>query len=199
MRHMDADQHRLGNVSALAERGKAVAHLVPPWVPEQPLVVPPVATLAPTMLTQAGLRRLQEQNKCDHSGAGLPEAIYQRLDDHATMLLLNAGCSSYNGEGFVYVVDNQGKACPAAVRLTPSDPPLAEPQVTSAYWDEKLRRLRSFARGRAMADCGQDQAFAWDGSQFLLVEEADMGACRGSIDYITVYRRETVERGRPSR
>lgn len=196
MRCMDADQHRLGNVTALVERGHAAAYLVPPWIPEQPIIVPPASTLPPAELRRAELRRLQNKNKCNYPGAGLPEAIYQRLDERTTMLLLNAGCSPYNGEGFVYVVDNDGKARLALVRLTPNEAPEGAPQVVSAYWDKNERRLYNFARGRAMADCGQEQAFVWDGKQFLLVDEADMGACRGSVDYITVYRRETVERGK---
>lgn len=199
LRYMDEDQHRVGNVTALVERGKAAAYLVPPWIPEPPIIVPPASALPATELTQAGLRGLQEENRCNYSGAGLPEATYQRLDERTTMLLLNAACSPYNGEGIVYVVDNHGEARLAAVRLTPANTPFEAPQVMSAYWDKNERRLRSFERGRAMADCGAEQAFAWDGAQFLLVEEADMGACRGSVDYITVYRRETSERGKLSR
>ena len=198
MRHMDEDQHRIGNVTALVERGHVAAYLVPLWIPEQPIVVPRAPASPPKKLVEAELLRLQENLKCDYPGAGLPEAIYDRLDDRTTLLLLTIGCASYNGSGFVYLVDNDGRARSAIVCLTPSDPPLDEPQTVSADWNGKERRLRSFERGHAMADCGAEQAFAWDGTQFLLVEEADMGACRGSIDYITVYRRDTVERKEPS-
>ena len=194
MRRMDADQYRFGTVTALTERGKGAAYFVPPWVPEQPIVVPPASAWPPKQLAQAELLRLQENLKCDYPGAGLPEPIYDRLDDRTTLLLLTIGCASYNGSGFVYLVDNDGRLRSAIVRLTPSDPPLDEPQTVSADWNKKERRLRSFERGHAMADCGAEQAFVWDGTQFLLVEEADLGACRGSIDYITVYRRDTVER-----
>lgn len=199
MRYMDVDQRRVGNVTALVERGHAAAYLVPPWIPEQPIIVPPASASPPKELAQAELLRLQEKHKCDYPGVGLPEAMYDRLDNRTTLLLLTIGCSSYNGSGFVYLVDNDGRARQAIVRLTPSDPPLEAPQTVSADWDKKERRLRSFERGRAMADCGAEQAFAWEGTQFLLVEEADMGACRGSVDYITVYRRDTAERGTPSR
>lgn len=196
LRHMDANQGRIRNITALVERGNAAAYLMPPKVPQQPVIVPPASALPPTELARAKLRRLQERHKCDSSGTRLPEAIYQRLDDRTTMLLLNAACSPYNGEGFVYVVDNGGKARIASVRFTGSDPLLKAPQVVSAGWEEAERRLHSFGRGRAMADCGQHQAFAWDGEQFLLVQEAVMGECRGSVDYITVYRRNTIGLGK---
>lgn len=195
MRHMDESQHRIGNVTALVERGKEAAHLVPLQVPDQPVIVPPTSALSPTKLSRAALLRLQDKHKCGRREAR-PAAIYQRLDDRMTMLLLNAACSSYNGEGYVYVVDNDRNARIAAIRLNDSDPPLAAPQVVSAWWDETERRLHSFGRGRAIADCGQQQAFAWDGEQFFLIREAAMGECRGSVDYITIYRRRTIERGK---
>lgn len=190
LRHMDTQQHRLGNVSALVARGDAAANLVPPWGPEPPLIVPPASAAAPRQLAAAELLALQQRHQCDDIG-GQPEAKYHRLDAHTTLLLLHAACSPYNSEGFVYLIDHQGQARLASVRILPGDAPLEAPQVMSADWDRQTRRLHSFERGRAMADCGQESAFAWDGTQFLLVEEADMGACRGSIDYITVYRRDT--------
>ncbi len=190
LRHMDTQQHRLGNVSALVARGDAAANLVPPWEPEPPLIVPPASTMPPRQLAAAELLALQQRHQCDGRD-WLPAAEYQRLDARTTLLLLQAACSPYNGEGIAYLVNNRGQARLAPVRILPGDAPLEAPQVMSAYWDRQTRRLHSFERGRAMADCGQQSGFAWDGMQFLLVEEADMGACRGSIDYITVYRRET--------
>lgn len=195
MRYMDEDQHRIGNVTALVARGSARALLVPPWVPFVNIYVPPPSDLPPARPSRAKLKALQQQYRCRGAGAGLPETTFQRLDAHATMLLLFANCSSYNGEGYVFLVGEDREIRPAPVRLTAQDPELELPQVISSYWDKKTRRLHSFGRGRAFADCGQEQAFAWDGDQFILVEEADMGDCRGSIDYITVYRRETAVRG----
>lgn len=190
LRHMDKQQHRLGNMSALVVRGDGTANMVPPRITERPLIIPPVSALPPKQLAAAELLLLKQRHQCDGRD-GLPTASYHRLDAHTTLLLLQAACAPYNGEGTAYLVNNRGLARLAPVRILPGDPPLEAPQVMSAYWDRQVRRLHSFERGRAMADCGQQSAFAWDGIQFLLVEEADMGGCRGSIDYITVYRRET--------
>lgn len=194
MRYMDEDQHRIGNVTALVARGSAPAYLVPPWVPFTKIYVPPPSDLPPVRPSDAKLTALQQQYRCRGTDTGLPETTFQRLDAHTSMLLLFANCSSYNGEGYVFLVGEDREIRPAPVRLTPKSPMLELPQVISSYWDEKQRRLHSFGRGRALADCGQEQAFVWDGDQFILVEEADMGACRGSIDYITIYRRETAVR-----
>lgn len=194
MRFIDSEQHRTGNVTALIARGPAAAYLVPPRPPEPLIYLPPPSDLPPTRLPRRRLEELQRKYRCDHSAQGLPEVTVTRLDARTTMLLLFANCASYNGEGYVFLVDNDGAVRSAAVRLTAQDSVLEPPQVVSSYWDRKERRLHSFARGRAFGDCGQEQAFAWDGEQFILVEEADMGDCRASIDYITVYRRETAVR-----
>ena len=189
---MDADQHREGSTTALVARGTVASSALPAAVSEPPLRVPPRSSLPPQALAPEALKRLADTLSCDPSAPASPETFYERLDDRTTLLLLTTACSPYNGEGYVYLIDPAGLR-PATVRLTPFDPPLDPPQLVSAYWDRSGRRLHSFARGRAFADCGEMQAFAWDGAQFLLVEQAEMGACRGSIDYISVYRRETAE------
>lgn len=194
MRFIDSEQHRTGNVTALIARGPAAAYLVPPRPPEPLIYLPPPSDLPPARLPRRRLEELQQKYRCDHSAQGLPEVTFTRLDARTTMLLLFANCASYNGEGYVFLVDNDGAVRSAPVRLTAQDSVLEPPQVVSSYWDHKERRLHSFARARAFGDCGQEQAFAWDGEQFILVEEADMGDCRASIDYITVYRRETAVR-----
>ncbi|MGV7122998.1 MULTISPECIES: DUF1176 domain-containing protein [unclassified Sphingopyxis] len=194
MRYIDTEQHRTSNVTALIARGAAAAYLVPPWIPEPPVYLPPPSDLPPTQLTGRSLEELQQEYRCDHRPCGLPDVMFARLDARTTMLLLFANCAPYNGEGYVFLLGNDGAVRSAPVRLMSRDPALAPPQVVSSYWDHKERRLHSFGRGRALGDCGQEQAFAWDGEQFILVEEADMGDCRGSIDYITVYRRETAVR-----
>lgn len=201
MRFIDSEQHRTGNVTALIARGPAAAYLVPPRPPEPLIYLPPPSDLPPARLTDRKLDALRRECRCDHktyrsdNGArGLPEVTFARLDARTTMLLIFANCAPYNGEGYVFLVGNDGAVRSAPVRLTAQASVLEPPQVVSSYWDHKERRLHSFARARGFGDCGQEQAFVWDGEQFILGEEADMGDCRASIDYITVYRRGTAVR-----
>lgn len=191
LRQMDREQYRVGNVTALVERGAKAAYLLPPRTPMPSILLPPPSNRSPTRVADVEFQRLQREVACKSEGPISPEAIYQRLDDHNSLLLINTSCGSYNTSSFAFIVDESGRADYAQVRVTEFEQSMEAPQLVSAYWDDNDQRLRSFARGRALADCGQQQAFAWDGKQFLLVEEADMGACRGSIDYITVYRRQT--------
>ncbi|MCH2236578.1 MAG: DUF1176 domain-containing protein [Blastomonas sp.] len=195
MRLIDENQHRTSNVTALIARGPTNVDRAPPWIPEPIIYTPSPSDLPPVRLAGKKLVKLQQKYRCGRPDSGLPKPTYERLDERTTMLLLFANCSPYNGEGYVFLISEAQRIHPAPIRITSMGPSLELPQVASAYWDQKARRLHSFGRGRALADCGQDQAFAWDGDQFILVEEADMGECRGSIDYITVYRRETAVRG----
>jgi len=52
--------------------------------------------------------------------------------------------------------------------------------------------LTSYARGRGLGDCDSRQSFVWDATRFRLSEQADMGECRGNIDYITTWRAKVI-------
>ncbi len=199
LQYLDENQRRMGTVTALVGRGKLGADSVPQWSLDPIILTPPISDAPPTRPRDRTLLHLQEKYRCDGATKGLPEYAIDRLDAHSSMLLIFGNCAPYNGEGYVFVIDRNRKVRKAAMRLAPGSPAADPPQIISGYWDRKERRLHSFARGRAFADCGQEQEFAWDGRQFLLVREADMGGCRGSIDYITVYRRETAIGGHRQR
>lgn len=62
------------------------------------------------------------------------------------------------------------------------------PYLVNACYDQGTRRLATFAKRRGLGDCGVTQQFTWDGSYFRLVEQTEMGECRGSVDYITTWR-----------
>lgn len=191
---MDKEQHRQRNITALIDRGGRAAYLVPPRPPFPALSVPPASDLPPGQVTSERMNELQQITACMGSPEVEAEVTYERLDDDHTMVLMNVACASYNASSWVYVIDEKGAVQPADIRVMASASPLDLPQLVTAYWTSDDRRLHSFGRGRAFADCGQSQSFAWDGASFLLVEESRMDECRGSIDYITLYRRETVER-----
>lgn len=191
---MDSGQYRRGNVTALIDRGDKAAYLVPPRPPFPALSVPPASDLPPGQATAERMHQLRQGAACEGHPDIVPEILHQRLDASHTMLLINSACASYNTSSWVYVIGEDGSVHDADIRVLASSPALELPQLVTAYWSADDRRLHSFGRGRALADCGQAQSFAWDGKSFILVEERRMDECRGSLDYITLYRRETTER-----
>jgi hypothetical protein len=64
--------------------------------------------------------------------------------------------------------------------------------LVNADWDKANGLLTSFSKGRGIGDCGVGSNFAWDGARFRLVEQEEMGECRGSTDYISTWRARVV-------
>ena len=64
--------------------------------------------------------------------------------------------------------------------------------LTNGDWDPKTRRLSSFERVRGIGDCGSTESYAWDGTRFRLVEQNEIGECRGSVDYIRTWIARTA-------
>lgn len=192
LRYMDFAQHRKGNVTALVEKGEEPAYRVPPYVPMQPVVVPPFSSRSPTKVASSDFAALVEKAKCPGENPPASELVSERLDDRTTLFMTVTACASYNNEGLIYTVADDGTARPAVIRPDRNRPPLEQP-IVGAWWDTRERRLHSFGRGRGLSDCGTHQSYAWDGAQFLLVLEEAMSICRGSVDYITVYERPVVD------
>ena len=47
-------------------------------------------------------------------------------------------------------------------------------------------------KGRGLGDCGSGQDYVWDGKRFRLVQQTDLGECRGMLDYITTWRAQVI-------
>jgi len=190
--YMDAQQRRLGTTSALVRRGSKAS--VPPAPPLPVVRAAAGSPKPPVRLSAATVRRLRGKEAC--SGEGVPEdqpPDYHRLDARHTLALVPLRCSSgaYNYVSMVFVVDERGRAAPAILDYgwgRAQDRP--DHYVYGAAWDAKTRRLETFFRGRGLGDCGTGESYAWDGQRFRLVERTVMSECRGSTDYITVWRAE---------
>lgn len=186
MRHMDTAQHREGNETALIDPGNRPAYHVPPYLPAEAVQIPPRSSLAPVRPARRALASLVDAARC-RSGNNESATKLARLDAVTTLLLVTSACASYKSETYVYLVSNDGSVKSAILQTDARSAPVEQP-IVGAWWDDSGRRLHSFGRGRGLADCGTHRLFAWTGGVFRLVQEAAMGACRGSTDYITVYR-----------
>lgn len=167
--------------------------------PALPVVtLPSASSRAPkTLPTARVLAALPtEARTCDDPTVDLkPEA--SRLDARHSLVLIAHPCGNgaYNLFSTALIVDEAGRATPARFD---ADPGMGGSEVgdslVNADWDVRTRRLGTFARGRGVGDCGTVQSYAWDGARFRLVEQAQMGECRGSTDYITIWRARVVGR-----
>jgi Protein of unknown function (DUF1176) len=188
LRHIDADQGRAGTVTAVVARGGKPAGAVPAARPPER-----IAALRPSG-TPAGVSRalratLEKQSDCDglYDGAEtVPEVATYALGGGKTLALIPCGAGAYNYSTVAFVLAG-GKA----VRAAFDDG--NDGMLVNAGFD-KAGVLSTFAKGRGVGDCGQSQAYVWDGARFRRTEERVMRECRGSANWLATYRATAVFR-----
>lgn len=190
LRYIDAEQKRAGTVGALVAKGPAPDTAAAPALP----VVRAVAatgkagSLSPTRL--AALRKAAECGIADYNDTP-PAPEFHALGGGETLVLLPCDSGAYNFISSLYVIGRDGKVRPAQTDAPAGmDPDARVPSVVNGSFERGI--LSSYAKGRGIGDCGVSQQFAWDGRRFRLIEQSEMGECRGSIDYITTWRARVV-------
>ena len=193
--YMDDRQHRVATATALVSRGPAPASSVP-----APPAVPTVQSAAssnrpPVKLSATAIRKIRGDDACDDPSRE-EEVGYDRLDSASTLALIPESCASgaYNFFFVPMIMGNDGKARPAIFDDAKPKSPDEDDGVFNAGWDPKTRTLETGMKGRGLGDCGEWSRYAWDGERFRLIELNVMSDCRGSIDFITVWRAKAVER-----
>ncbi len=184
--YMDDRQKRVGTTSALMRKG--TVSTVPP-APPLPVILRPAASAAPPRtISQADALKQLGDIGCEVDRESLePEAV--RLDAGHSLALVMQPCGNgaYNYFGIALIVDEKGRITPAAFDSSPGMGEDAHSLVNPA-WDADKRLLDTYAKGRGLGDCGVTSSFAWDGQRFRLAAQAEMGECRGSVDYIPTWR-----------
>nr|WP_236552930.1 DUF1176 domain-containing protein [Sphingomonas sp. 8AM] len=193
LRYIDAQQGRVGTVTALVAHGDKPAAAVAAARPAPRVRAVAfggtAAALTPALL--AGMRRTAE---CDPSFSS-PEPRAHGLADGATLVLLPCSAGAYNEIDALFVV-RDGKATPAKVDApagfeeTGADSRTPVHSVINGDVDGGV--LRSYAKGRGLGDCGVMQSFVWDGAQLRLTGQRAMGECRGNPDYLPVWQAQVV-------
>lgn len=190
--YMDEQQRRIGTVTALVRKGPKPASAVPP-TPAFPIIVSPKPPkLLPRKLTAADVRREIRELQCETSETS-EQTTYARLDARTTLAILPFPCGNgaYNYFAYALLIDNAGKVRPARFDAEPGmggESSVIGSELVNGDWDAEKRLITTYSKGRGLGDCGASSKFAWDGQRFRLVELQEMGACRGSLDYITTWR-----------
>lgn len=186
LRYIDAEQKRAGTVGALVAKGPAPDRTQAPPLPVVRMVA---GTGAAAALTPARIADLRKR-----AGCGIAEFLdnppgpeYHALGGGETLMLLPCDSGAYNLIASIYIVGANGAVRPAQTDAPSGmNPDAAVPSVVNGGFERGI--LSSYAKGRGLGDCGVAQQFAWDGRRFRLIEQAEMGECRGNIDYITTWR-----------
>ena len=192
LRFIDAEQRRAGTVTAAVAKGTKPASAVPPVAP-----LPKVPSVAPSgaaaKVTPALIKTMRSLSGCDtEDGQSSDPITGNAIGGGKTLVLLPCGAGAYNFSTVPFVV-TAGK--PAIARFdSPPGWTVAEgtPNLVNADWDTKLGRLGSYNKARGLGDCGSSETYVWDGTMFRLIEATQMGECRGSINWLTIWRATPV-------
>lgn len=195
--YMDEQQRRTGTATALVRPGTRPPAGSPPPLPV--VVARPASTARPLALTAAGLAALRKKHGCTIDEVGGPdEAESSALGPAESLLLLACGSGAYNVSHVPFVLRRGRGGVQATLAAFDVKPGWwteeGKPVLINAEWDKEGALLNSFSKARGLGDCGTIASYAWDGRAFRLVEQAEMGECRGSVDYITTWRAKVVRR-----
>lgn len=197
LRFIDAEQGRAGTVTAAVARGARPAAAVPAPRPLPRISYAPPGG-SPRTYSAATRAAIGRQSGCDANYEGMeskPETQSHALGGGRTLVLIPCGAGAYNFSSAAYVLGPDGKAAPARFD---SPPGWVEGEgvasLVNADFDTKTGMLSSHAKGRGLGDCGSSETYVWDGAMFRLVEARAMGECRGSMNWLTVWRAEAVAR-----
>jgi hypothetical protein len=190
--YMDDQQKRVGTVTALVRPGSKPASTVPAPPPLPVVRAVRVGATLPPEISSADMKRIRQQQECTLEDVGGPDSYEAiALDARRTLVLLACGSGAYNVSTLPLIVERRAgrlRAVPASFDAGAGYEEGGKPFLTNGGWDQEKSLLTAFAKGRGLGDCGTGTTHAWDGTRFRLVEQIEMGECRGSIDYITTWR-----------
>lgn len=196
LRFIDAGQGRAGTVSATVARGAKPATAVPMAAPAPSIrFVRPSGKAAP--MPAAVRTALDKSTGCGavyEGGTGpLPAVETFALGGGKTLALLPCGNGAYNYSTIPYILSG-GKAVIAPFDRKPEGMSSTEdsPELVNAGFDAKTGILSSYAKGRGIGDCGAADDYVWDGTMFRLAGSRAMPDCRGSVNWLTVWRTNMV-------
>lgn len=195
LRYFDAEQGRAGTVTALVARGAKPASAVPnaPAAPRIAFVRPSGKAAAVPAALRAAMGKQSECDAVYDGGEGeLPKTETFPLGGGKTLALIPCGSGAYNFSSVPFVIE-RGKAVVARFDQVPGWTQ-AEGIATlvNAGWDPAKSELGSYMKGRGMGDCGASETYVWDGAMFRLIEARAMGECRGSMNWLRIWKAEAV-------
>lgn len=189
LRFIDADQGRAGTVTAAVAKGNKSVSAVT-MVAQPPVIRSVPANGKPIKVTPALKTAMNKTSGCEEENGGSQAEIETAaIGGGATLALLPCGAGAYNFMTIAFVITG-GKPEIAKFDFAPgmTEEGDDKPMLVNAGWDAKTAHLSSYSKGRGVGDCGSSEDYVWDGTRFRLVEAHQMIECRGSVNWLRVWR-----------
>lgn len=198
-RYIDAIQTRAGTRNAMIARGpKPVRNAVF----SLPVISVKRVTPNDKIPDAQTLVALAEGGECVNDRFGVTEdrAYSLGMTNGAAqaLTLISCGSGAYNFSSAAYIgtLDSKDKwkFKPASfdygqeIRTENGDVPL----LINADWDAGSQSFSTYVKGRGLGDCGESAHYVWNGEMFRLTQLVVMPECRGSIDWISVWRTKVL-------
>jgi hypothetical protein len=183
--YMDDIQGRVGTATALRSPGDIDASVIP-MPPAEPTVAGVKMSALPDPLPPppAALPKPEADTGCPEG----TERIAFRLSEQQTLWGICTSAGAYNFFYEFFLAEGD-KARPVVFPL-PAALGESVNELVNAWLSEDGLSILSFDKARGLGDCGDFSAWAFDGAEFRLVNNAAMGDCRGvlSDDWPVLYR-----------
>ncbi|MGL5837801.1 MAG: DUF1176 domain-containing protein [Sphingorhabdus sp.] len=141
---------------------------------------------------------LIETSKCAEARIGVTEdAAYSlgRTDGvYRALVMISCGTGAYNMSAAPFIgTSSDGRQWAfAPARFDYPEKPdegMGGANLLVNYsWDAENQQLSSYSKGRGLGDCGSAETYVWDGTGFRLTLAYAMGECRGSTEWMTLWR-----------
>ncbi|WPP04621.1 DUF1176 domain-containing protein [Methylocella tundrae] len=179
--YMDAQQNRLGTVTALVQRGSAPASSVPAAPAPPSIAAITMSEIKTAPKRPAGIHLSKDESCKDY------DPIVVRLSPDQTLWGVCEQAAAYNFRYRFWIAD-AGRATLAAFKI-PGKSDADPAELVSPYLLEDGLTLGAEDKGRGVGDCGEISEWAWDGAAFQLIRFRQMNECRGvsSNDWPALY------------
>ena len=193
--HIDVVQNRARTRNALFASGRKT--LAPKTAPVP--TIPAQRIGKQEVIPDAGaIVGLVESSACAETRVGVTEdaaySLGKQAGTYKALVILSCGNGPYNFSSAPFVgTSSDGKKW----KFSPArfDYPVEADArlggihlLVNSSWDAETQQISSYAKGRGSGDCGSAETYIWDGDMFRLVDAFAMEECRGSTEWMRLWR-----------
>jgi hypothetical protein len=193
--HIDVVQNRAGTRTALFATGRKALR---PKTAPLPVIVAKRIGKQEALPDTGSIVSVVENSQCAEVRNTVTEDTAYSLGRHdgvyRALAMVSCGSGAYNMSVAAFVgSSNDGKKWSFAPAMfdyqgTAEAAPGGGKLLVNASWDGEKQQLSSYNKGRGLGDCGRAETYVWDGAMFRLVEAYAMDECRGSTEWMAVWR-----------